>query len=249
MASRDANQATETLHEIESAFDRLAHWAGANPGAVLSVLGGVLLVAAGGGALQAWRNQQSLGASAEVAQVQNAYLDAMGAQSGAFEFVEPANAEAAKATREEFAAKFLEVADRQTGTAGGVAARLEAATLLNALGKPDQALEAWRKAAREAPSGTLVEALARIRLARALEASGDPAAAAAEFEQAGQVADYPGRVVALADAARSYADAGNVAKALALFAALESEKGELPHYISARLRELRVQEGKRPPVP
>ena len=44
MAKPDSKQATETLHEIESVFDRMAHWATANPITLLAVIGGILAV-------------------------------------------------------------------------------------------------------------------------------------------------------------------------------------------------------------
>jgi tetratricopeptide (TPR) repeat protein len=211
---------------------------------VLTVGAAILLLAGAGGLLHAWHERQLERASEAVAEVQNAYLAAMGAQPGAFDFVEPANAEAAKATREEYATKFQEVADAHSGEPAAAAARLEAAGVLMALGRQDEALAAWRRAAEDAPRGSALEALARIRLARELEARGDAAGAAREFERAGEISSYPGRVLARADAARCHADAGNVARALELFAQVEKEKDvELPHYLAARLRELRDRQG------
>ena len=97
MAQRsDSRQATETLQEIESVFDRLARWAAANPRQVLGLLGAILLVTA---ALSLWswaRERSETRASAAVAQVQTEYLSAMGAAPGSYEVVEPANPETAR---------------------------------------------------------------------------------------------------------------------------------------------------------
>ena len=94
MAQRsDSRQATETLQEIESVFDRLARWVASNPRQVLGLLVAILLVAA---SLSLWdwaRDRRETRASAAVARVQVAYLSAMGAPPGSFEVVEPANPE------------------------------------------------------------------------------------------------------------------------------------------------------------
>ena len=79
-----------------------------------------------------------------------------------------------------------------------------------------------------------------------LESAGDAAAAAEAYLAAGQVESYPGRVLALGDAARCFADAGQTERALEVFAGLsDSDKAKLPVYVSARLTELglRTQAG------
>ena len=48
MAQRSASrQATETLQEIESVFDRLARWVAENPRQLLGALAAILIVIAG----------------------------------------------------------------------------------------------------------------------------------------------------------------------------------------------------------
>jgi tetratricopeptide (TPR) repeat protein len=242
VAKPDSTQATETLLEIESVFDRLARWVAHNPMLVLAGTGAVLLLAAAVGGYQTWRNRQEATASAEVAAISADYLAAMGAKPGTTEILEPANAEAAAATRREYATRLAEAADRLAGTRAAVTARLQAGQLYAELGERDAALAAWRAAAKSAPRGTALEALAQARLGAGLESGGDPAAAAEAYLAAGRSEDFPGRVLALGDAARCFADAGQAERALEVFAGLtEAEGKELPVHVAARLEELRIR--------
>jgi predicted negative regulator of RcsB-dependent stress response len=242
VAKPDSTQATETLHEIESIFERLAHWAATNPVTVLVVLGVLLAGAAGLGGYRAWSNSREASASAEIAQVQAEYLKAMGAAPGALDVPEPANAEAAAATRREFATRFREAGERRSGTAAAVTAWLQAGDLLDAVGDREGGVAAWRAAVEGAPSGSALQALARTQLAAGLEAGGDAAGAAAEFLAAGQTPDFPGRILALGDAARCFADAGQTERALEVFGGIDAEDArQLPPHVAARLAELRVR--------
>jgi hypothetical protein len=244
VAKPDSTQATETLHEIESLFDRVARWASENPVLLLAGTAAILLGAASLGGYNAWRARHEGIASAEVAAIQGDYQRAMGAKPGQLEIPEPANAEAAAKTRREYATRLLEAADRLSGTRAAVSARLEAGTLEAELGDREAALSTWRAAAAAAPRGSALEALVRCRLAAGLESAGDAAGAAEAYLAAGQVEDYPGRVLALGDAARCFADAGQTERALAVFAGLSAnDKSKLPVYVSARLTELGLRAG------
>lgn len=244
MVKSDSQQATDTLHEIESVFDRLASWVAEHPVPVLLIVGMLLAVAAGAGGLRAWRADREADASAEVAAILAEYRVAMGAKPGAVEISEPANAEAAAATRREFATRLGDAAERLAGSTAAVTARLEAGELLEALGDRDGALAALRAAADAAPRGSVLEALARSQLGAALEAAGDAAGAAPEYLAAGNVSDFPGRVMALGNAARCFADAGQTALAIEVFGTLGPEEVQkLAPHISARLAELKLGAG------
>jgi hypothetical protein len=239
VAKPDSTQATETLHEIESVFDRLARWASENPALLLASTAAILLGAASLGGYNAWRSRHEAKASADVAAIQGAYLRAMGAKPGQLDVPEPANAEAAAKTRREYATQLLDAADRLSGTRAAVSARLEAGTLEAELGDREAALATWRAAADAAPRRSALEALVRTRLAAGLENAGDAAGAAEAYLAAGQVKDYPGRVLALGDAARCFAEAGQSDRALEVFSGLsDAEKSKLPVYVAARLTEL-----------
>ena len=242
VAKPDSTQATETLHEIESIFDRAAHWVAHNPVLVLALTAAVLLTAAALGGYQTWRSHREADASAEVAAISADYLGAMGAKPGQLDIPEPANAEAAAATRREYATRLAEAAERLGGTRAAVAARMQAGQLHAELGEQEAALAAWRAAAEAAPRGSALEALARVRLGAGLEAAGDAAGAAEAYLAAGRVADFPGRVLALGDAARCLADAGQNDRALEVFGGLSDEEvDKLPVHVAARLRELRIR--------
>jgi hypothetical protein len=242
VAKPDSTQATETLHEIESIFDRSARWAAHNPVLVLAGTAAILLSAAAVGGYQTWRSHQEADASAEVAAISADYLGAMGAKPGQLDIPEPANAEAAAETRREYATRLNEAAERLAGTRAAVTARLQAGQLHAELGDQEAALAAWRAAAEAAPRGSALESLARVRLGAGLEGAGDAAGAAEAYLAAARVADFPGRILALGDAARCFADAGQNERALEVFGGLSKEEVDmLPVYVSARLTELRIR--------
>ena len=243
MAQRkDSRQASETLQEIESVFDRVAYWVARNPRQVLGLLGAILVLAASLGIWEWAQHRRETRASAAVARVQTAYLSAMGAAPGSFEVVEPANPETGRQIREEFITRFLEAADEHEGAAAGVSARMEAAALQDQAGHHDAALESWRRAADEARGGGALEGLALVRLGRALESRSRWEEAGAAYEKAGGNQDLPTRFQALADAARCLAEAGDVDRALEIFERIENEapETELPAHTRARLLELRA---------
>ena len=247
MAKPDSSQASETLHEIDSVFEWLAHWVATHPVAVLVTLGLVLVSAAGFGGFQAWSSSREGKASAALAEIQGEYRKAMGATPDALDVPEPANAEAAAATRQEFATRFREAAEQHGGTRAAVLAWLQASELLEDSGQHDAALAAGRSAVEAAPAGSALEALARTQLAGSLELGGDLTGAAGEYLAAGQTGDFPGRVLALGNAARAYADAGQTARALEVYASIDAEDAkQLPPYVSARLSELRARSGAAP---
>jgi tetratricopeptide (TPR) repeat protein len=239
---RDARQAMETLHDIESVFDRTATWIATHPATVLSVLGTILLVAAAIGLSQAWSKRVATQAATAVAEVQSAYLRAMGAAPGSIEVVEPANPETARVVRMEYVEKFLEVGEEHAGTAAAVTALLEAGQLLEQVGDLEAALDAWQRARDQAPRRSALRAVALVRLARGYESAERWAEAAEAHAEAGAIEKFPARAFALADAARGYARAGDHAQALELFAEAERAAGDepLPPHIAAPLRELRA---------
>jgi tetratricopeptide (TPR) repeat protein len=239
---KDSRQASETLQEIESVFDRLARWVAEHPRQVLGLLVAILVTTA---VLSLWnwgRHRSETRASAAVAQVQAEYLSAMGAPPGSFEVVEPANPEVGRQVRREFVARFLEVADEHAGAASAVSARLEAAALQDQAGDGEAALESWRRAADEAGDESALKGLALVRLARALESRSRWEEAGAAHEEAGGIEEMPMRILALADAARCFAEAGDAERALAIFERIETEAPDarLPAHTKARLLELRA---------
>lgn len=245
MARRaDSRRATETLQEIESVFDRVARWVGEHPVEVLAALGAVLVTAAAIGGWQVMEQRAERSASAAVAEIEQSYLEAMGAPPGSLQVPEPANPETAQAVRREHAARFLEVAEEHAGTAAAVSARLEAGDLLEEAGDEAQALEIWQAAVRDAPAGSALRGLALTRYGAALEGRQDMEAAAQAYEQAGAIRAYPARWLALAQAARLWGELGQTGQALDLHVRLREEApaGSIPAHIQAQLRTLEARQ-------
>lgn len=217
----DSRQATETLEEIESVFSRMADWVSEHPRRFLLGLFAVLAAAALAGGVQSARTQRSTAAATDIGAIQAAFLAQMGANPGNPTFVEPANAESAREIRRDHAAQLLEAAARHEGSAAAAAARLEAGALLAEAGDGEAAAEAWRAAAQNAPKRSAVAATAWNRLAAA---ESDAAEASRLYEQAARVKRYPLARLALAQAARSAAEAGNPSRALSLLEELEAEE-------------------------
>jgi tetratricopeptide (TPR) repeat protein len=238
----DSRQATKALEEIESVFDRIARWVAEHPRQVLALLGAILVLAAMFSLWNWGRDRRETSASAAVSRVQNAYLSAMGAPPGSFEVVEPANPETGRQVRRKFVVQFLEVAEEHAGTASAVAARMEAAALQDQAGDHEAALESWRRAANEAKHQSALQGLALVRLARALESRSHWEEAGAAHEEAGAIEKMPTRYQALGDAARCFAEAGEVERALAIFERIEAEAPDvaLPVHTRVRLLELRA---------
>jgi predicted negative regulator of RcsB-dependent stress response len=231
----------DTLDEIESIFDRLANWVAAH--AVAVGVGVALLLIAGGSFefLRSRAERRALEASDAFDQVQSAYLLAMGAEPGAVELPELANPEAAARIRTEYLEKFRGVAQAHPGTLVAALASMEIAELLEAGGDAAGALEALRQALREMPDNPRLAGLLHQRIAQRLEDDDKLAEAAAEHEAAGQLAGFPLRYIALADAARCYAQAGQPERALPLLERVEAEgKNPLPPHLRILLRELRA---------
>lgn len=239
MATRnDATPPAELVQELDSVFERGAHWVGDHPQIVLLALGGLLALAAAIGGVHSLRERSAHAAEAEVAEAYDGYLAAMGAQPGSRVVPEPANPEIGRQAREEFAAKLLAAAKNHDDSAAAVVARIQAADMLERNGDAEGAFAARELAAKAAPS-TGAGALAWTRYGVALEAKGKLEEAAEAFEKAGEI-DSPGRALALADAARCFAQLGQRERALALFERAEKAgKDEIPDHVRQRLIALR----------
>jgi predicted negative regulator of RcsB-dependent stress response len=239
---KQPESAAATLNEIESLGDRLAEWTGENRVLVLGVIGAILVVAAGWGFFSSSREQAAEQASADLAQVEREYRVAMGASPGDIDIAEPANPETARNARTEFVTRFREVADEHAGSASATVALLQLGVLQQELGAPGDALETWRGAADGLAGDDQMKALLLERIASVQEDQGDFAEAGQSYEAAAEVPGYPLSHAALADAARCYAEAGDAARAVAIFDRLESIEPpvRIPDQTRARLLELRA---------
>lgn len=237
------NPTAETLRGLEESGDRVAEWAAEHAALILGAIAAILLIAGGAG-LYAQAGQNSRDAAADdLARATSQYRQAMGADPIGGPVPEPANPELAERTRSEFVERFAEVAREHAGTSAGALAWLEAGNLQTKLGRLEAAAESFGHA-RDDARGTAIAALGSIRLANLAEGRGDPATAAASYEAAANVAAYPLRAGALADAARCWVEAGDRKRAIAAFQRLENEHPDevIPPHVEALLTELRISE-------
>ena len=243
MARRHQPAAAEALEEIEGAADRLGDWLEEHLRIVIAVIAGVLLIAGLGAWFVSSRESAQQEGSAALSKVRADYLSAMGASPGALEVPELANPEAAARINGEYEERFAGVAERYAGTVAGTLAAIEAAKLAH----PEGGLEASRvhleKALENAPRDPAVRGMLLQQLAQDLEAAGQWDEAAPRHLQTAELHGYPLHGWALADAARTTAQAGDSEGALALYDRLEAEAPEirLPDPQRAHVRELRAR--------
>ena len=233
------NTTAQALEEIEHLGDRIVEAISANPIPILAVIGGVLLVAGGIGGVRQYQSGQHDEATAAYETVRVEYFRAMGANPRAIRVEEPANPETARSVRDQYTDRFIEMAAAHPGTPSATLALDEAGNLRLAAGDPDRALELWQQALDSGPEpglrGILLERVGSVH-----EDRGEFAQAGERYAEAAEVSGYPLRYRAMAHAARLFAEAGQDARAIALFKRVTAESPEtvLPDHISGRLREL-----------
>jgi tetratricopeptide (TPR) repeat protein len=234
-------QPSDVVEELETWAERFAAWVARNAWLAGGIALAILAVAGSVGGYASWKSSREESASDALDRVRSEYLGEMGAPPGALEVPELANPKAAQEIRERFVVRFREVAEAERGTTAATLALLEAAELLEALGRRDELAALYAEAAAAAPRPVL-RAVVERRLAYLHEDAGRWTEAAAAHEAAGSVPSYPLRYWALADAARCYAQAGRSAEALALYDRIAAEAPEvaLPDHQAAQLRELRA---------
>lgn len=230
------------LTEIDSYVDRGADWVADHPAIVLTVAGAILLGAAAVGGYANWRASTEDEASAALAVVRAEYLEAMGAAPGAVEVPELANPETAAAVRSEFLERFREVAEETAGTSTAALAWVEVGSLHEADGDAAAAIETWRSALAKLPRSSPLRGLVLQRIAHVQEDQGQLHEAAETYLEAAELPQFPLRYRTMADAARTFAAAGDAGRAVELYQRLQSEAPDLslPPYLAARLRELTV---------
>lgn len=240
MARRHGTAAGETLDELQSGADRLGAYLQAHLREVAIGVTVLLVLAGGVSLLLSSRQRSEEQASIALDKVRTEYLRAMGASPGALEVPELANPEAAKRIREEYRARFGEIADAHAGSVSGALARLEVVSLQQGADEVDAALATLEQLRAEAPSNPGLHGLILQTQAQTLERAERFAEAAARHEQAAALDGYPLRHYALADAARCRVQAGELAAAQALYARLDVEAPDLrlPEYQRIQRREL-----------
>jgi len=238
--SHDAEQRSV---ELENWLERITGWIGENPVPVFAAVGILLASVAAWQFAVSRAEKREVEASNALDEAQSGYLAAMGAEPGAIDVPQLANPDAAKRIREEYVAKFRAVAEAHPGTLPAALAWLQVADLQAAEPGSDAVLESLQRSLTEQPGNTRLAGLVHQRIAQVYEDRGQLKEAAAEHEAAGAIPDFPLRYLALADAARCYAQAGDPVRALALLDRVESESKDgvaLSGPLKSLQRELRA---------
>ena len=239
---REPESIAHALDEMESLGDRISQWVSDNPIPILSTGLAILLLAGAYSLVLSIRESRLEEASAALGLAQAEYRQAMGASIDDVVVNEPANPETARRVREEYAARFAEIAAEHAGTAGAALAGFESGLLEQALDMPEEAVATWLAAIAELDPGDTITALLELRVAAAYETDSRWIEAGEAFERAADVQSFPLRRMARAEAARCYAEAGEVERALAAYERVKSEDpvGFLPEHLDARLLELQA---------
>jgi tetratricopeptide (TPR) repeat protein len=234
--------APDTLDEIEGAAEKMAEWIRTNAVWVVGGIGLTVALAGGVSWLATSTKREEGAAAAELSTAMDEYRIAMGSSPGSFEIPELANPEAAKGIRTEFAERFLAIATEHENTVAGALARLEASDLLAAQGELELAETTLDAALALSVTQGRLRGLVLQRQAQAYERSGRWVDAAASYEAASEIEEFPLRFWALADAGRCLAEAGQGAEALAAFERLEGAAPDfrLPDLHRTLLQELRA---------
>jgi len=239
---RGAADPMDAIAEIESRGEKIIEWVGDNARVVLGVAGGLVLVAAIVGYASSRTEKRENAAARAYEEARSEYLRAMGATPGALTAPELANPAAAERIREEFGERFATVAAEPPQTASGVLASVEQGDLVAQAGDAEAARAIWSAALQGVPETVGVAGVLHQRIGRSLEGPGSWESAAEAHAAAAAIDAYPFRYIAMADAARCYAEADDAAKALELYARIEAEAPELqlPDDLRIRLKELRA---------
>ena len=231
--------AAGTLDEIESAGDRLVVWLAKNQRLLLAIAAGILLAAGGWGYASTTSQETSSAADAALAAAQNEYRTAMGGQPGEMTIPEPANPEAARQIREEFAALFAQVGQDHLGTGPGAVAFLETGKIQQALGNAPAAIASYTTGLDSLPEADALRGFLWTRLGSVYEADGQWAEAAEVYAKAGALKGYAIRAGASASAIRSYIHAGQPSAALGLADQLQASA---PGFVLAESLQAEVAE-------
>jgi len=234
--------AGETLEEIQTAADHLAEWIRSHLALVIGSVAALLVLAGGIQIVSTQNARNEDAASSALSEVRAEYMAAMGAPSGSIEIPELANPEAAARIRSEYIARYREVAGAHRGTISGALALLEAGDLLEASGDATGAIETWEEIFGGSSSSEAIRGIALQRVAHAHEDAERWVEAGERHEEASELAEYPLRYWAMADAARCYAAARENARALVVYERLEVEAPELrlPDHLRTQLGALRA---------
>jgi len=240
---RGPESAAETLDQIEELGDRIGNWIAEHIALIVAGAAVVLFTAGGIGYWVSRSGDTQREASMALASVQQGYLREMGAAPGDILAAEPANPETAKAVRQKYIEAYAQVRAEHPGSPEAMVAGLEQGNLHQRLGSPEVAVATWVEILDDPSQPGPIRGLLLTRLGAASEEAGDWPSAASYYEEAGNLSDYPLANSALANAARSYASAGQDDRALAVYDQLVSATAgrPVPPHVRSQFEELRAR--------
>jgi tetratricopeptide (TPR) repeat protein len=241
VARKHEYEQSHVIEDIEGIAERGAQWIRDHLPLTIAVLVIAIGSAAGVAALAAHRNRAAEAASDAFDRVAAEFMQAMGADPSGLTVPELANPAAAEAIRSEFTERFGAVAEEYAGTVAAALARLEQGNMVATGGETDAAIEIWRGAIDDLGGNPNLQAIFAQRIGQAYEADARWLEAAESYARAGAIEHYPLRHWALAEAARTFQQAGEIARARELAIELGAEAPELtlPDHLRAMLAELR----------
>jgi tetratricopeptide (TPR) repeat protein len=241
VARKPEHEQSHVIEEIESIAERGAQWIRDHLPLTIAALVTVLGAAAAISALAAHQSREAETASDAFDQVTAEFMQAMGADPDALTVPELANPDAAAAIRSEFSEQFGAVAETYPGTVAAALARLEQGNMSAADGETEAAIEIWQGALDDLDGNPNFQAIVEQRIGQAYEDEERWLEAAESYARAGAVESYPLRHWALAEAARTLQQAGEIERAreLALKLATDAPDLPMPQHLSALLAELR----------
>jgi tetratricopeptide (TPR) repeat protein len=242
VARQSKSKQPDVIEEIEGLAERAAQWIREHLPLTIGALIAILATAASLSGLGAYRTREAETASDALDRATRAYLEAMGAGPGALAAPELANPDAAAEIRAEYAAQFGAIASEHAGTVAGALARLEAGNLAEAAGDLDSSIEIWQAAQQDLDDASSLQAVLQLRIGQGYEEAERWVEAGEAYEAAAAFEHFPLRYWAMADAARSFLQAGESEHARELALRLHSESPadlNLPEHQRAMLQELR----------
>lgn len=207
-------ETTDMIVEFESALERFARWVSEHRVLSVSLFCGILLAAGAWGTLQSRQRHSSEAASLALEEARAEYIRDAGGEPGSSEIPELANPETARVIRQAALARFLEVAAGHPDQIAGALALVEAADLLDALGRPQERDQRLQEALERSRANPRLAGLLEQRVAAGLEEESRWSDAADAHQRAAQIEDYPLRAWAWIDAARCQLAAGQPERAL-----------------------------------
>lgn len=212
---------------FDATLESIFSWAQENLREIGLGLLAFLVVAGIGAGIYEYRERSELAAIDRLAQIEERFAQAMGADLGAAVAPEPANTEQARKAREQALAELDALSSEAKESAAGRVAAVRAAEMEIDLGQVEAARARLAVALEGLGSNDPLRAVALRLDGYALEKLGDPLAAAESYEQAAQVKAYAARGLLWVAAAESFLAANAPGRAIRAYQEAVASSPEL----------------------